>query len=144
MLPVCTPSSETRPARRPCAAARAVMYRTAGPGMTNKTNAVTTNSGRTDGDGTLDAMSRPDTANDRFPASSSVVSPRHRVWRCAGGSPRRLRTRAGRLSLLSSPEARARCVRSRRCTANGVIRVAAAVGEGAISVPMIHHYLINR
>jgi len=28
--------------------------------------------------------------------------------------------------------------------ANGVKRVAAAVGEGAISVPMIHHYLTNR
>ena len=28
--------------------------------------------------------------------------------------------------------------------ANGVKRVAAAVGEGAISVPMIHRYLTNR
>jgi thioredoxin reductase (NADPH) len=28
--------------------------------------------------------------------------------------------------------------------ANGVKRVAAAAGEGAISVPMIHRYLTNR
>ena len=28
--------------------------------------------------------------------------------------------------------------------ANGVKRVVAAVGEGAISVPKIHHYLTNR
>ena len=45
---VCTPRTETNPARLPCAPLRATMNSTAGPGMTNRTIDAAMNTGSVD------------------------------------------------------------------------------------------------
>ena len=49
--PACTPSTETKPARRPWATLRVTTYSTAGPGTTSSARLAAAKTIRTEGDG---------------------------------------------------------------------------------------------
>src|SRR5438067_9934928 len=51
-VPVCKPSTDTRPARRPCSMLRVTTYITEGPGITSSASAAMANTPRVEGAGT--------------------------------------------------------------------------------------------